>query len=394
MTDKNQPTRRKILFYCQSLVGLGHLTSSLLLIRELLAYSDIDLIHGGQTIAQMPEHFGFRHLRLPNILIDSRTDELYTPDSDRPIDAVWADRTIAIEQFLDCPYDAVIVEFFPFGRRRLKKEILGLFNKVRQHSGPVPIFSFVREILVPAPLSAEQRMVKLVNEYIHTVFVRGDPAIVRFEETFSLTELIADRLFYAGYVSPPAPLTWPVRQKKIMVSQGGGEIGLVLLRAAIKAAPLLPDYQFLIITSSRASTSEVTELKLLINSANVQVVTFLNNFQEHLACSALSISLGGDNTMMDVISTRTPALAFPFTGNSEQTLRIDKLSLKGFVFRLLESDLSPERLSEKIKQTIVQFYPQEKIAINGAIEVSNRIKIILDKSRFNGQLYASNSHRT
>ena len=371
--------RRKILFYCQSLIGLGHLTSSRLVIRELSTYADVDLIHGGQGLQQMPELPGFRHLRLPTILIDSATDELYAPDSDDPIENVWAERAAAIERFLDWPYDAVIVEFFPFGRRRLKKEILGLFATIRQRCGAVPIFCFVREILVPAPLDAEQRMVKLVREHIHTVFVRGDPNIVHFEETFALTADISDRLVYVGYVSPPLPGQWPIRQNKIVVSQGGGEIGMNLLRSAIQTAPLLAEYQFLVVTSSRASTTEITELQALIRSENVKVVSFLSNFQEELLTAALSISLGGDNTLMDVISTRTPALAFPYGGNSEQGLRIQKLSGKGFISVLSQTDLTPALLCTKIRVAINQPYPDEIIAMNGAVEMSNRIALIIDE---------------
>lgn len=373
-----KPQRRKILFYCQSLVGLGHLTSSLLVIRELSTYADVDLIHGGQGLKQMPELPGFRHLRLPTILIDSATDELYAPDSDAPIESIWAERAAAIEQFVSWPYDAVIVEFFPFGRRRLKKEILSLFATVRQRCGAIPIFCFVREILVPAPLDAERRMVKLVREHIHTVFVRGDPNIVRFEETFSLTAEIADRLVYVGYVSPPPPVSRPARQNSIVVSQGGGEIGMNLLRAVIQTAPLLTEYQFLVVTSSRASTSETAELQALINSDNVKVVAFLSNFQETLLTAALSISLGGDNTLMDVISTRTPALAFPYGGNSEQGLRIEKLSQKGFMGVLNEADLTPPRLCAKIKAALNQPYPLEAIAIDGAVEISQQIGRIIN----------------
>jgi predicted glycosyltransferase len=369
--------RRKILFYCQSLVGLGHLTSSLLVIRELSIFADVDLIHGGQGLQQMPELPGFRYLRLPTILIDSASDELYAPDSDVPIENVWAERAAAIERFLDWPYDAVIVEFFPFGRRRLKKEILGLFATVRQHCGAVPIFCFVREILVPAPLEAERRMVKLVREHIHTVFVRGDPNIVRFEETFSLTAEIEDHLVYLGYVSPPPPTNWPVRRNRIVVSQGGGEIGRILLYSAIRAAPLLPDYQFLIVASSRSTKAELEELQALAQSSNVQVVSFLSDFQAHLLTAALSISLGGDNTLMDVISTRTPALAFPYAGNSEQALRIEKLAQKGFVFPLTPDDLNPARLAAKIKSTVSGAYPRHRIDINGAKLISSKVETIL-----------------
>ena len=374
-----QTTRRKILFYCQSLVGIGHLTSSLQVIRELLSHSDVDLIYGGQSVPQMPELAGFRHLRLPTILIDSATNELMVPDEDFSLEQIWKLRKSKIEQFVTWPYDALIIEFFPFGRRRLKKEIMHLFALFNQASPKAPIFSFVREILVPEPPEIEQRIVDLIQKHIHTVFIRGDQNIVRFEETFAMTAKIKDRIRYIGYVSQPATIRWPVRENKIIVSQGGGEIGMVMLRAAILTAPLLKDYRFIIVTSSRASELEKSSLKKLVSSANVEIVPFLENFQSHLLTAALSVSLGGDNTLMDVISTRTPALAFPYTGNSEQLLRIERLSQIGFVGQLSLDDLVPEQFCKRIKTALGKPYPKQKIAINGSVNMSREITEILEE---------------
>jgi predicted glycosyltransferase len=44
MMDKN---RNRILYYCQSLVGIGHLTASLQIIQGVPHYFDVDLIYGG-----------------------------------------------------------------------------------------------------------------------------------------------------------------------------------------------------------------------------------------------------------------------------------------------------------------------------------------------------------
>lgn len=370
-------TRPRILFYCQSLVGLGHLTSSLHVIRELLAYADVDLIYGGQTIKNFPEHPGFRHLRLQTVLIDNETGALCAPDSDLGMDAVWAERESAIEAFIAPRYDAMIIEFFPFGRRRLKHEILNLFERVRRCNSSIPIFSFVREILVPEAPETEVRIVKMLNAHIHSVFVRGDPDIVRFEETFSLTHEIADKLHYVGYVSPPPPKHWPERDNRIIVSQGGGEIGLNLLRAAIETAPLLQQYHFVIVCSSRATATERADLQARVSSSNVEVVSFLADFQEQLIHAPLSISLGGDNTLMDVISTRTKALAFPYMGNSEQVLRIQKLAAKGFIGQLDLEDLVPARLSMKIEAALKQPYPQKTLMLDGAKVMSRQVKELL-----------------
>ncbi len=377
----NPNQRTRILFYCQSLQGIGHLTASLHVIKELLHHSDVDLIYGGHDISISLEHPSFRMIRLSTLLIDNDTGELHDPSGRMSSEELWPIRRDKIESFLQDPYHAIIVEFFPFGRRRLKNEIHQLFKTVQEKNGFVPIFSFVREVLVPESLESEERMVKSVNNHIHTVFIRGDPNVIRFEDTFSLTHKISDKLFYTGYLGTEDNVDPRNRKPQILVSQGGGSIGRELLEAAIQTAPLLPDYQFIIATGSKTSATEFDQLNTLVTSNNVKIVPFLQNFKHQLMESALSISMGGDNTLMDVISTKTPGLAFPYPGNSEQDTRINKLSEKGYIHSLSVEDLHPERLCIKIRETLNQPYPDIKIAMNGAWNMSEKIKAILSVIR-------------
>lgn len=370
--------RRRILYYCQSLVGIGHLSASLRIARELLAHHDVDFIQGGLDAAAGLEHAGYRNLKLPTLLHDDDTGGLVDPESGGPIDALWQARAHAISEFLRPPYAAIVIEFFPFGRRRFRREIYALFDVVRAASGAIPIFCSVREVLIPADARTERKIVAMVTKDIHTVFVRGDPAIVALDETFAQVDAIRAKLVYTGYVAPDAPGAWPPRQKTILVSQGGGDVGRELLRAAILAAPSLPGYRFVLAAGARTGAQALAELKAQVRSANVEIVPFLQNFQQHLLESALSISLGGDNTMLDVITTRTPALAYPYQGSSEQAVRIARLAAAGFVHALEPADLEPSRLRAKIEHALATPYPQHRIAAHGARVTAKAIGKILD----------------
>jgi len=370
--------RKKILFYCQSLVGIGHLTASLRITRELLARHDVDFIQGGLDTASNIDHPGYRNLRLPTLLHDDDTGGFVDADGKSSVDEVWPARAQAIADFLRPPYDAIVVEFFPFGRRRFRREIYALFDAVRAASGSVPIFTAVREVLIPAEARTEQKIVDIVRKHIHTIFVRGDPTVVQLDETFAQTAAIRNRIVYTGYVAPAAPTSWPARQKKILVSQGGGDVGRELMLAAIRAAPALPDYRFLLAAGSRTSEAGIRALKAEARSDNLEIVPFLPNFQQHLLESALSISMGGDNTMLDVITTRTPALAYPYQGSSEQGFRISRLAAHGFVHAIDGADLDAERLLARIRHALATPYPQREIAADGARITSEHIGAILD----------------
>jgi predicted glycosyltransferase len=370
--------RRRILYYCQSLVGIGHLTASLRIARELLAQHDVDFIQGGLDSGAGLEHPGYRNLKLPTLLHDDDTGGLIDPEGGASNDALWQARAQAIAAFLRAPYDAIVVEFFPFGRRRFRREIYALFDAVRSASGPVPVFCSVREVLIPADARTEGKIVAMVQRDIHTIFVRGDPAIVALDETFAQADAIRPKLVYTGYVAPDAPSAWPPRRKQVLVSQGGGDVGRELLRAAAMSAPALPDYRFVLAAGSRTSKEAMDELRTDVRSDNVEVVPFLPNFQQHLLESALSISLGGDNTMLDVITTRTPALAYPYQGSSEQALRIAKLAAAGFVHALQPNDLDPARLRTRIERALATPYPQQRIAADGARLTAQKIATILN----------------
>lgn len=368
---------RRILYYCQSLVGIGHLTSSLRIIDELLTHAEVDLIQGGLDVAHTTEHPRFRRLKLPTLLHDAGSGGFVDPDEARDAEEVWPERAQAIEGFVRGRYDALVVEFWPFGRRRFKGEIKRLFAAVRERSGPVPIFTSVRDVLVPRAIDNERRMVASVNKHIHTVFVRGDPRIIRFDETFSLAHEIADRLCYTGCIAPPLPADRPARRNQILVSQGGGNVGRELLDAAIGAAASMPDFQFLLASGSRTTAAELDALRATVRSTNVEIAPFLPDFQQRLMASALSISMGGDNTLLDVISTRTPALAYPYQANPEQGIRIASYAAKGFVHELRSEDLSIERLRARIGLALAAPYPSLAIALDGARVTSERILAVI-----------------
>lgn len=369
---------QRILYYVQSLVGMGHLTSSLRIARALLERDfEVDFIQGGLDVRSSIEHPRYRNLKLPTLLHDSDTGGIVDADGGTSIDGLWQQRAEAMAAFLRPPYDAVVVEFFPFGRRRFRREIRGLFDAVRAASGPIPIFCNVREVLIPADARTEQRIVEMIERDIHTIFVRGDPDIVRLDETFARIDAIRDKVVYTGYVAPEPPAAFPPRQNRILVSQGGGQLGREMLSAAIRVAPLLPDYRFLVAAASRTPPEGLAALRAEVCSDNVEIVPFLADFQRHLLESALSMNLGGDNTLMDVVTTRTPSLAYPSQDDSEQGFRIGKLAAAGFVFELGPADLQTARLKAKIEQVLATPYPQRTIATDGARVTAEKIGAIL-----------------
>ena len=368
---------QRILYYCQSLVGVGHLACSLRIIGALLEHFEVDLIQGGLDGVPGIDHPRYRNLRQRALLHDEVSGEFFDPEGTHGVEQIWALRRAQIEGFLRWPYHAVVLEFYPFGRRRFKPEIIDLLQRVQARCGPVPVFCSVREVLVPRAPDKERRMVASVHKHIHTVFVRSDPQLLRLHETFSLAHEIEDRLCHTGYIGPPPLAQRPPRRQQILVSQGGGNVGRELLEAAIGVAPLLPAYRFLLAAGSTTPAAELDALRRSVRSVNVEIVPFLADFPRRLAESALSINMGGDNTLLEVLNARTPALAYPYQDNPEQGIRIAGFARKGLVHALTPADLAPARLKARIAAALAAPYPEHEVALDGAAVTCDEIRRVL-----------------
>jgi len=108
----------RILFYSQHVLGMGHLFRSLELVRALAGH-EVLMVTGGAAVEAGPTPHATR-LELEPLMMDAGFSRLVATDS---IDAVKARRR---EALLDAAEafrpQVVLVELFPFGRKRFAFE--------------------------------------------------------------------------------------------------------------------------------------------------------------------------------------------------------------------------------------------------------------------------------
>lgn len=369
-------TRPRVLFYCQHLLGVGHLTRSLAICRELLNDFEVHFIQGGPDIGRTLRAADFHLHRLSPLMMDEVTAALYDPIGTLTADELLGRRRAELAAIAgETEYDAIITELFPFGRNKLKREILYLVDLVKSRNPQALIASSVRDILVEKDDGGERarKTAALVREIFDFVYVHSDPAVVTLDETYSETSSIRTQLVYTGFVSErPARATADtpaVRIPQVIVSQGGGVVGGELLLATADAARNFPELYFRFVPGPNAPQElrsgleqAVREAQNGVRPANIRIDDFLADFEFELGRSRLSISLAGYNTMMNILSTRTPALVLPYMANQEQALRAGKLEQRGFLRVLRTEDLAPTQLTEMIHDCLDQ--PASEVAVD------------------------------
>ena len=343
---------KKVLFYCQHLLGVGHLTRSLNVCEKLVGQFEVSFVQGGTDIGKTIEHPHFYHHFLLPLVMDEKSGSL-TSVKDLPLNEVWKQRQQQLHEIAQNDFHAIIVELYPFGRKAFGSEVKNFIKRLKNKNSKIQVICSLRDILVEKKNWNERQLkiIDVVNEYFDSILVHSDDRYIPLSLTFSRADDIRNKLHYTGFISEGASKPSCQRKRQVLVSIGGGIVGDDLVRGALDAARLLPEVHFVFIKSPNMSESirrVLTEIKL----HNILVIDFSSRYQELLQESQLSISLAGYNTMMNLLATKTFGLIFPYQKSSEQKLRTRIFSEKDIIFNLLPTDLSGERLAQLISENI------------------------------------------
>jgi predicted glycosyltransferase len=291
-----------------------------------------------------------------------------------PIDDGWKTRRrdALLKLFGATAPDAVITEMYPFGRRPFRFELLPLLEAAKAASHPPVVAASVRDVLVKKdkPRRAEEA-VEIVRRFYDLVLVHSDPKLIRFEASFPDAAAIAGRLRYTGYVTEAALAdgTTDRSRGEILVSAGGGAVGMPLLQAAMAARPLSKQRgrRWRIIAGANLPGADYAALAAR-SGEGIVLERFRSDFRALLAQCRVSVSQGGYNTVMEILASRTPAVIVPFAegAESEQTDRARLLAEKGLLHLVPPDALTPERLAAAIDTAAQTTAPEIPIDFDGA----------------------------
>lgn len=363
---------KRVMFYCQHVLGMGHLVRSAEIARALAHDFSVLFVTGGE----IPEGFRFPENVETFELIPLKTSpdfsDLQLCDFSWDLDETKAiRRELLLHAFDEFRPDILITELFPFGRKQFSFELLPLLERARNRAGKTMIVSSIRDILVNRREQAqyEQRVCEVVNSFYDLVLVHGDERFQTLGETFSRVDDLQCPVAYTGYVVQQSKAataecgTVPAERNQkptIVVSIGSGKCpsGHLLLESVLRAAPLLQKqipHQLQVFAGPLIPENVYESLQQMAEpSSNVTLARYTPDLPGMLRRAQLSISMAGYNTVMDILTASVPALVYPVTGNGdeEQSMRAGKLAAMGVLGVLEEDQFEPARLAQKIEDAL------------------------------------------
>ncbi|MDJ0567698.1 MAG: glycosyltransferase [Pleurocapsa sp. MO_192.B19] len=384
---------KKVMFYCQHILGMGHLIRSIEIVRGLIPDFQVCFINGGQVIKEFEFPQGIEVINIPAVKTDTEFQELKPVDDRLTMAEVEKTRTEILLNVCDrFKPDILIIELFPFGRRPFSFELIPLVEKAK--SMGTKIVSSVRDIVVTKQNQQrhEEKVCRLINKYFDMLLIHGDPNFVKLNLSFSRVNDLNCPVHYTGYVVQPVPklktlaeINLP-RKPLILVSVGGGRFGHDLLECVAETAPLLKNkipHQIQVFTGPFCPDTVFQKLQNITSDRdNITVERYTSNLLDYMQQADLSIGMSGYNTTMNILSTGVKAMMMAFQGNNdkEQETRVQKLDNLGRVKMIDSQDLQPE----KFAQNIIDYLQQQPTALNlnldGVHNTANCLRQLTTKS--------------
>lgn len=367
----------RVFFYVQHLLGAGHLRRAVLLADGMRRTGmEVHLVSGGARTPGLPEGVGM--VQLPPLRAKDPMFSALVDASGREPGRRWLEERcrLLLAHYRRIEPDIVVIESFPFGRRKLRFELMPLLDEVRRTDPEPCVACSVRDIVQARKPERIEETVALVNQRFACVLVHGDPRLVRFDESFPAAHRIGDKIVHTGLVASTAPPGGSTAgTDEVLVSGGGGAVSVNLLAAAIDARSIssLSDSTWRILAGPNIDEAAFNALGARA-PRGVVVERNRPDFRSLLGRCRISVSQCGYNTAIELIQSRARAIVVPFesVAETEQLLRAGKLEAHGLAAVLREKDLSPESLAAAVDRCVSGPAPSPPELDLGGAEASAR----------------------
>ena len=391
----NTTPRRRIAFYSHDTLGLGHIRRNIALAGSIVAAeprTDVLILTGAPQATSLPLPANTEVITVPTVAKDADggySAATFAMDLDSLLTLRSNLITTALTAFAP---DVVVVDKVARGLDGELEQGLTALRDIRGHTtGRRPrVVLGLRDIL-DDPLTAisEWRTAgttQAIAEHYDEVWVYGDPAVVDVVADYGLPAAVARKVRYTGYLADGrsegliAPRDEPRRKAVpkpyVLCMVGGGQDGydtaLAFARATYPAG-----HTGVIVTGPYMQPSLRLRLKAIAEERGDLVIReFVTNATQLIGEARAVVSMGGYNTVCEVLTEDVPGLIVPrVRPRQEQLVRAERLSVLGLVDAMHPDDVTPDRLGDWLATAVTSPRPRERgvIALDGLRRVPDLI---------------------
>ncbi|SDO76357.1 glycosyltransferase family protein [Desulforhopalus singaporensis] len=354
-----------ILMYSHDTYGLGHIRRTMAIANHLRdANTNVLILTGSPLVGRfkMPKQVDF--VRIPGMI--KQTNEEYRSLSIRIEEeqALSIRTNIILATAKTFRPNLFIVDKEPLG---LKKEVLPTLEWLKENSPHTRTVLGLRDILddyrVIRKDWRDKDVYTCLDRLYNEIWVYGNREIYDPVEQYAIPQTIKNRIKYTGYIprkTLPKNCKSRVRRryrildddKFILVTTGGGGDGFEVIDHYLKMHDYFPTslpFKSIIITGPFMPKRQREQIKKRAKTLGIKTLPFHPQLEELMTAADLVVSMGGYNTICELLTQQTPSLIIPReTPRKEQLIRAERLKDKNLLDFIPWTGVTPQLFRDKI----------------------------------------------
>ncbi|MDJ0635620.1 MAG: glycosyltransferase [Xenococcaceae cyanobacterium MO_188.B29] len=353
----------RLIVYSHDSFGLGNIRRMLSICEYLIENvtdMSILILSGSPVLHSFRMHPGLDYIKLPCLGRD-RVGKMATKYLSTEVDETVRLRSNLIKTAIaDFKPDLVLVDKKPYG---LLGELKPALDYAKVFLPETKLVLLLRDILDSPEVTIKDWQnngyYQALDSLYDRILIVGMPEIFDLVQEYEFPARLAQKVGYCGYIRRKPGCRQPhlVRQelqirpgeKLVLVTPGGGGDGYSLVNNYLAGLTYLPDrhnIKSLIVCGPEMPLSQRQELEQSAQKhPEIQTMEFSDDLASYMEAADLVVSMGGYNTVCEILSYSKRAVVVPRNKPvEEQLIRAEKMAKFG-LFKTVHPDyITPKSL--------------------------------------------------
>lgn len=354
-----------ILMYSHDTYGLGHIRRSMALARNIrdAGEHNVVIITGSPIAGRFDFPQGIDFIRVPGMI--KQNNDLYVPHSIKvePAMALGIRQDIILATARRFEPALFLVDKAPLG---LKREVVPTLEWLRRERPETRVVLGLRDIMDSAASTVaewrEKRIYEALDKLYSEIWVYGSREIYDPIREYEIPDDIAAKMHFTGYIPrqiPRAQHRPRIRRSMsvapddtfVLVTAGGGGDGRKVVDTYLTMLETLPHPKLksMIVTGPMLAEDAYDELAARARRLKVRICKFYRKMEKAILAADCVVSMGGYNTMCEIVGAARPSLIIPRSvPREEQIIRARLFAERGLLEYIPWETVEPAPMLECI----------------------------------------------
>ena len=355
-----------ILMYSHDTYGLGHIRRSMALARNIRGAGEhnVIILTGSPIVGRFDFPQGIDFVRVPGMI--KQSNDLYVPYSIKvsPEIAMAIRQNIILATARAFRPSVFLVDKAPLG---LKREVVPTLEWLREKCPDTRLILGLRDIMDSPESTIEEwrrkNIYDVLDRLYSEIWVYGSRDVYDPVREYEIPPHIASKMHFTGYIPrqiPSARHRPRIRrsmgvapgEKFVLVTAGGGGDGHKVVDTYLTMLENLPAPRFrsMIVTGPMLAEDVYDELAARARKLRVRICKFYRKMEKAILAADCVVSMGGYNTMCEIVGAARPSLIIPRSNpREEQLIRARIFAARGLLEYIPWETVTPGPMLERIE---------------------------------------------